>query len=89
MTLTLELTDAEKTKLNSIATDAGVDIGSVVHKLISDASVPYQNELTPAQTVLRWRTDGIIGAPWGEDIDAPDLVRQWRRESEPNIWSQN
>ncbi|MEP6756458.1 MAG: hypothetical protein ABJA67_13215 [Chthonomonadales bacterium] len=81
MTLTIELTEAERIHLNALAEKSGTDVDSVVHKLFGgDEPAKEKPKMTPKELWDELESAGVIGPPWGEDLDGPELARKLRNE---------
>lgn len=79
MTITIELTVEQETRLASEANKRGVKPEEFASELLSHSltSLPQ----TPQELYAFWEKEGVFGL-WADcPEDSPELARKWRREA--------
>ncbi|MEP6756457.1 MAG: hypothetical protein ABJA67_13210 [Chthonomonadales bacterium] len=81
MTITIELTEAERIRLCNLAEKSGTDVEAVVYKLIgAEEPKDEKPKQTPKEFLDQMRSEGILDPNWGGPMNSQDLARKLRKE---------
>lgn len=80
MTLTIDLTPEEETRLREIARSQGLDAEELVAQAIKRL-IPARTPMTGAEIAAYWEREGAVPL-WQDRADSPELAREFRRKAE-------
>jgi len=82
MTLTIELTEEEESRLQSAAAVVGLDPAMYLRSLIGQpAAIEPRKPKTGREIVDQLMQEGVIGAGFGDpNLDSPEAARKLRAE---------
>lgn len=83
MTITIELTPEEETRLKAEATRRNLDPADLVHSLISSLQKP----MSGAEALAYWEEQDCLGVFADRSEDSPELARRLRQKVEVRDWS--
>jgi hypothetical protein len=87
MTLIIELTPDEETRLQAVASAKGVDPVGVVRQWIGGlpADPMPTHPVTPSEALAYWKREGITGCYGDPDIPVAELARRLRNMAETRV----
>ena len=83
MTLTINLTEEEETRVRCMAERAGVAPEALVRLLIGEGPSEIANRpKTPAEAIAYWRKMDVLGSYGDPSMTSQEVAREIRRQAE-------